>query len=171
MTDPADNERERIKNISEPQGFTFFAEPTPPGQRYLGDPEDVEATVRDFCLAVYELRGAVGEGKVTGPVALSRLEDLANRYAGIFFGREPADFRTMPFNAPDGVGEFIKRRMGLEEPPEQAGYVLFMNTANQILEAYEGHQSGAMDEETVKFRLDAAVEDAKGMLLGLPLEE
>jgi hypothetical protein len=169
--DPRAQERERIKNIGEPVGFTFFAEPTPSEARYLGNPDDVSAIVRDFCVATYEIRSKVTQATLTGDEALAQLEALAHRYAGIFYGKEPGQYRSMPFNSPQMLGDFIVKRLGLEEPLEQAGYVLFMNTANQILEAYAGHQSGAMDDETVQFRTEAAIEDTTGILLGLPPEE
>jgi hypothetical protein len=169
--DPRAQERERIKNLGEPVGFTFFAEPTAPDQRYLGDPDDVAAIVREFCVAVYDIRSKVTQDKLTGPEALAQLEALANRYAGIFYGKEPGQYRAMPFNSPAMLGDFIIKRMGLAESPEQAGYVLFMNTANQILEAYAGHLTGTMDEETVRFRTEAAIDDTGNILLGLPPED
>lgn len=163
--------RERIRNISQPDGFTFFAEQTGPEQLYLGNPEDVAFVVREFCVAVYDLRSRVTMGKVEPDAAVAKLDELANQYAGIFYGKGPERYRPMPFNSPAGVGKFIVERLGLKEEPEQAGYVLFMNTANQILEAYEGHIEGTMDEETVRFRIEAAIEDTSGILLGLPPEE
>lgn len=163
--------RERIRNIAQPDGFTFFAEPTGAEQLYLGSPEDVAFIVREFCGAVYDIRSRVTMGKVEGAAAVAKLDELANEYAGIFYGRQPERYRPMPFNSPAGVGKFIIERMGLKEEPDQAGYVLFMNTANQILEAYEGHMTGAMDEGTVQFRIEAAIEDTTGILLGLPPEE
>lgn len=171
MVDPREQERERIKNMGEPIGLTFFDKATPSEQRYLGDPDDVAAIVREFCMEVFDLRGRVNDGRLTGGQGLDQLEALANRYAGIFYGKEPGSFRAMPFNSPNGVGDFIVKRLGLTEGVEQAGYILFMNTANQIFEAYQGFMDGSMDEETVRFRIEAAIEDTSSILLGLPPEE
>lgn len=169
--DPRVAEQERIKALGEPVGFSFFEEPTAPDGRYLGSPDDVAAIVREFCVGAYEIRSKVTMGTLNSNAALEQLEALAHRYAGIFYGKEPKQYRAMPFNSPDMLGDFIVKRLGLSEPVEQAGYVLFMNTANQILEAYAGHQAGTMDDATVQWRMDAAVEDTASILLGLPPED
>jgi hypothetical protein len=165
-----ENSRARAEDRGRPDGFTFFATETPEEDRYLGDPSDVAEIVREFGMAVHAIRSDAGNDKITGDEALKRLNELAERYARIFYGQEPG-FRVMAFNSPEALGASINAQLGMDGPEEAAAKTLFMATANDLLAAYEGHQSGGLSDQDVQFQIEAAIENASRMLLGLPLEE
>lgn len=168
--EPQQSTPERIKEVGSPQGFTFFAERTPDDKPYLGSQTDVSEAVRSFCMGAYEIRSKAGQGEISGEEALKRLNALADEYAAIFYGKKPDRYRAMPFNSPEGLGNFINQRLGMSDPAETAAHTLFMSTANQILAAYEGHQTGALGDDDVRFQIEAAIDDATSILLGLPPE-
>ncbi|CAB4122302.1 hypothetical protein UFOVP32_2 [uncultured Caudovirales phage] len=159
----------RAEDRAQPYGMGFFAEATSADKRYLGSASDVPEIVRDFCIGVHEIRSAAGKGEIAGAEALRRLNALAQQYSDIFYGKSDG-YRAMAWNSPDGLGVFINTRLGIQEPEEQAAHTLFMNTANQILAAYERHQNGDLNDEDVAFHIEAAIDDASAILLGLPLE-
>lgn len=167
---PQQSTPERIKEVGSPQGFTFFAERTGDDQLYLGSPSDVAEIVRAFCMGVFEIRSAAGRGEFSGSEALKRMNDLAEEYAAIFYGQRPQKYRAMPFNSPAGLGSFINQRLGMTDPIDRAAHTLFMSTGNQILSAYHGHQTGALADDDVRFQIEAAIDDAASILLGLPPE-
>ena len=107
-------------------------------------------------------------GKISGDEAFQRLHDLCMEYQAIFYGQRPDRYRAMPFNSPEGLGAFIIQRLGMKAPKEQAAYTLLMSTANQILEAYHAYLTDALADDDVQFRIEAAIEDAQRILLGLP---
>lgn len=171
MTDKrieVENTPQRAADRGQPDGFTFFAEPTGADQRYLGDRADVESIVTQFFTEVHAIRSDAGQGRINGSEALDKLHSAANRYAGIFYGKEPAAFRPMPFNSPESLGAFVNQRLGMSEPNDKSVAVLFMNAANQVLAAHYDHQSGTRSDDDVRFALDAALEDTADILLGLP---
>lgn len=159
---------QRAADRGQPDGFTFFAEPTGADQRYLGDRADVESIVSQFFGEVHAIRSDAGHGRISGSEAMEKLHGAANRYAGIFHGAEPQSFRSMPFNTPEGLGAFVNQRLGMSEPDDKAVAVLFMSAATQLLAAYDDHQSGVRSDEDVRFAIDAALEDTTDILLGLP---
>lgn len=160
--------RERAADRGQPQGLTFFESETEEGKRYLGDPADVEMTVREFAGEAHQIASDATFERITGEVAMDRLNALCDRYAGIFYGKEPGGFRAMPFNNPKSLGAFINERLGMTEPHDKAASVLFMNTANQIFEAYQGTMSGTLDDADAQFLIESAIDDTSRILLGLP---
>lgn len=158
----------RAADRGQPQGLTFFDVPTGEDQRYLGDPVDVEATVRDFVAAAHKIGSDAAQDVTSGEDAMRLLNALCDRYAGIFYGKEPSRFRSMPFNSPQMLGAFINERLGMQEPQDKAAFVLFMNCANQVFEAYHGHMSGGASEDDTRFLIESAIDDTVAILLGLP---
>ena len=158
----------RAADRGQPQGLTFFDTPTSEDQRYLGDPVDVEATVRDFVAAAHKIASDAAQEVTSGEEALRLLNALCDRYAGIFYGQEPSRFRSMPFNSPQMLGRFINERLGMQEPDDKAAAILFMNCANQVFEAYHLHMSGEASEGDIRFLIESAIDDAVAILLGLP---
>lgn len=134
---------------------------------YLGDPDAVSEIVRGFCSQVHTIAQDADADVTTPGEAFDRLDALAGKYADIFYGKD-GSYIALPFNSPLILGKFINQRLGMDEPVDQAAHTLLMNCANQILEARHNHQSGLSDDETTRFQIEAAIEDASHILLGLP---
>lgn len=158
----------RAKDRGTAAVFSFIADDPADERPYLGDPAEVEALVRQFCAETQRIQVEAGAGRMAHDAALQALNDAAQAHASIFMGQNSA-YRAMPFNAPEQIGPFLAQRMAIEGDPAQACYVMFMNTANQIMTAFLAHQSGELDDDDAKFQIDAAVEDATSALLGLPV--
>jgi hypothetical protein len=168
MANQRKNTDPRISEISKPQGMTFFAEPTPDSMMYLGSPSDVEEILRGFAASVHKIGSDRVNRKISGDEGFQRLNDLSKEYQAIFYGQRPDRYRAMPFNSPEGLGAFINKRLGLNGPKDLAAYTLLMSTANQILDAYHAYLTDELSDDDVQFRIEAAVDDAKRILLGLP---
>jgi hypothetical protein len=157
---------ERAADRGLPDGFGFFASDIG-DKNYLGSPEVVGDIVRTYCQDALALRVKAGRGEMLPNDALEGLHALAERTAAIF--TNPGDaYRSMLFNSVDGVGEFVKAALQLDASAEDAVKTLFLNTSNQIFETHAQYLAGTVGDDDVRFQLDAAVEDATRMLLGLP---
>jgi hypothetical protein len=168
MANERDTEKQRIENLGYPVGFGFLEGEISGDVRYLGAPGDVESIVREFALEVSEIADKANNGVLDQADALAALEASAERYGGIFYGKEPKSFVAMPFNSPAQLGLFIKERLDAEDGVERAAYLLFMNTANQLLEARARYLDGEIGEDDVSFLIESAIDDAVTTLLGLP---
>lgn len=163
---------ERARDRGEPFGFEFFSNETANASRYLGDPDDVEAIIREFASEAYEARRRAAAGEISPEDGLAALTAAVARYAGIFYGKEPGAYRAQgDWNTPDRLGRHIIERLGAEGDPEDAAAALFWNVANQILKAQEEYAAGSLSDEDAQFRIAASIEDAQKILLGLPHEE
>jgi hypothetical protein len=161
-----EHSKTRSQDRGQPFGLEFFATPTSDEARYLGDPEDVEAIVREFCAEVQKVRiASVAAGQDSG---FTDLQNLCARYGGIFMGQED-DYRANPFNSADGLGAFLKQAFAMEAPAAEAPALFLMHIAGQVMAAEHGFMTEELSEETAKFHLDAAIDEAVTCLLGLPL--
>lgn len=158
----------RAKDRGTAAVFSFIADDPNDDRPYLGDPDEVEMLVRQFCAEAQRIQIEAGAARMTHGDALQALDKAARDTSAIFMGQSTA-YRAMPFNAPDQIGPFVKQRMGIEGEPSEACYVMLMNTATQIMAAFVAHQNGEADDDATKFQIDAAVEDATSALLGLPV--
>lgn len=135
----------------------------------LGNPDDVERIVREFCSGVVDVRKRWNEG-ATEEASTSALTDLVERFALIFNGRDTA-YTASPWNSPAMLGRSLNRRLALDGPEEAAAGALFWHLANQMLETASGMETGELADDVAKFRADVDIETAVYMLMGLPLQK
>lgn len=152
---------ERAADRGQPFGFGAFNEPIATGKPYLGDPEVVEGIVRGLLQKAHDVAGTEGSfQQVVGEV---------EKTVAIFYGKDDA-YQPMPFNSPDQLGRFVNEQIGTQEDEDKTVEMLLWNLIQQMMEARNDFAEDKITPEDVQFRIDAAVEDAVRILLGLPLE-
>lgn len=159
----------RADDRGRPDGFGFFAEPTPNEARYLGDPADVTEIIREYLSGVHEIRVKAFSGALNQDAAFAELEALAARYQAIFLGRDKA-YRSMPFNSPAGVGAFIKALYPSDDTNEEAVKTYLLHIANAILEAEAKYQADEIEADVAEFTVATTIEDAQRALMGIPYD-
>lgn len=152
---------ERAADRGQPFGFGAFNAPISTGIPYLGDEETVEDILRDLLLRVHEVAGSED--------AVKTIEPMVEQTAAIFYGQDDA-YQAMPFNSQEQLGRYVNEVFGTKEDEKQTVQMLLWNMIRQVMEARQELLQGNLSDDNAQFRVEAALEDATTILLGLPLE-
>lgn len=155
--------KDRAEDRGRPQGLEFF-EQADTEAGYLGDPEVVDLIVRQFLMAVHDVRTRWAAGKETKPT--EAVKAIVERHAAIFMGKDKA-YQSAPWNSPEQLGKHLVERIPLDVPHAEAAEAFFWDLANQVLDAASAYADGEIDDDDAKFRIEVMAEEATHALLGL----
>lgn len=134
----------------------------------LTSPSVAESVVREFLGKVIDLRAAYNGDKITGEQALEKLKEYAQAFANIFMGKGSGYAKT-EWNTPERLGAHLAAAIDDDETKDTAAYAFFLHLATSLTEnTIIPHENDELDEDDAKFRIDAQVDDALTLLLGLP---
>ena len=115
----------------------------------LNSPTVAESIVREFLGKVIDLRAKYNADKINGEQTLEKIKEQAQAYADIFMGKASGYAKT--------------------DCNDTAAYAFFLYLASSLTEhAIIPHENDELDEDDARFRMDALVDDAILLLLGLP---
>ena len=134
----------------------------------LNSPTVAESIVREFLGKVIDLRAKYNADKINGEQTLEKIKEQAQAYADIFMGKASGYAKT-DWNTPERLGAHIAAAIGDDETNDTAAYAFFLYLASSLTEhAIIPHENDELDEDDARFRMDALVDDAILLLLGLP---
>lgn len=139
-----------------------------PEGELLTSPTVAESLVREFLGKVIELRAAYNGDKITGEQALEKVKEHAQSFANIFMGKTSGYAKT-EWNAPERLGAHLAAAIDDDEAEDTAAYAYFLHLATSLTEnTIIPHENDELDEDDARFRIEAQVDDALILLLGLP---
>lgn len=134
----------------------------------MGDPDFVEAQVRDMLAKVVEVRTkylAEPDGDKAAADAQAAVQGVLTIWGQTLAADNGAIVQTMSLASQ--AAWLRQHGFGAnDEDDHDPVRALLANTVRQVIEAGAAHENG-LSEEDAQFRVDAAVEDCVSMLLGM----
>jgi hypothetical protein len=139
-----------------------------PDGELLTSPSVAEALIRQYLGAIIALRADYNADKIAGEVALEKIKEQARAHASIFMGGS-SDYAKSAWNTPDRLGAHLAAAIDDGESNETAANAYFLYLAKSLTEGtIIPHEAGEIEDSDAIFRMDALVEDALILLLGMP---
>ncbi len=151
---------ERARDRGEPIGFGHFAEAS--DKPFLGDPDVVEGLLRAFLSSAHDAAGQAG--------ASDKIAGLIETLAGAFYGQS-SDYDAQPFNSPEQLGRFINEQLGTSEDEAKTVPMLLWNLVTEVFAVRADLIGEKIDDDAAQFRVNAAVDDAARILIGLEIAD
>jgi hypothetical protein len=153
-----------IERMTDLGGFVIPGEPAG-----LGTWEGTQNVLRQLGGRLVEARAAFAEGQI-GEAELERRVDTALDDAeDAFLGRR-IDLSPTFWNAPEQVGRYLKRTLGLAEPEDKAVRRVLEAFFAEIATVVVDHESGALSDDDMPAAVDGLIETYAYHFLGMPLE-
>ncbi len=150
----------RARDRGDAIGFGHFSDG---GEKpFLGDPEVVEGALRSFLTDAHAVAGTAG--------ASDKIAALIETLAGAFYGLS-SSYTISAFNSHEQLGRFVNEQLGASEDDAKSVHMLLWNLVAEVFSARSDLIDDKTGDDAAKFRVDAAIDDAARILLGLEIAD
>jgi hypothetical protein len=133
----------------------------------LNDHDSVDRMVRAYLSTVMDLRrdwaAAGGSG---GDETVRRIARMAHEANDIFLGSDHR-YRLLPWNSPDQLGSYLKRRFEMQSEPDETVAALLLRLAHHTIDLVDREAKGEFPTFFVQSQVDGAIRAAVKALLGM----
>lgn len=167
---PAEDDPEQpVEYVSRDTGTSIFDDvnATAPS---LGDMQVVTSLVQQFLADVAETRRAYNAAEIDHEAAIDKTLSLQREYAAIFRGERPEFYATF-WNTGGQLASHIMSTLGKPDDVDDPIEGYFACIAVLLLKVMVQHENGSMTDDTVQFQIEAAIDGAVRILLGLPPDQ